>query len=349
MQLNKSNNIAWIDNLRVLATICVVFIHVSSPLLYRFEGKPDLNWWIGNIYDGTVRFCVPVFIMITGSLMLSKDYALNEFIKIKMMRIIIPFIFWSTIYLAYGLISKFFNEGYLTFSSILEYSLNSFVFGSSYHLWYIYMIIGIYLFIPIISKWTKNCSENQILYFLFIWVISIIISQPSIQAYMPKFNLTYFSGFIGYLILGYYLSIKKLNECKNINYFSLFLFLIGNAITIYGTYLLSSNKGHFVGDLYRYLTLNVLMSSVGIFVFFKQVNTTNNKTIALISSLISRFSFGIYLVHVLVLMLLNKIGMSGNFINPVIGIPVTTIICLIISVFIINVLDKLSFSKYIIG
>ena len=112
MQLKKINTIVWIDNLRILATISVIFLHVSSPLLYNFEGKEDLNWWTGNIYDGTVRFCVPVFVMLTGSLMLSKDYDLNDFLKIKLMRIIIPFLFWSVIYILYGLVSKFLIEGY---------------------------------------------------------------------------------------------------------------------------------------------------------------------------------------------------------------------------------------------
>ncbi|WP_035673112.1 acyltransferase [Flavobacterium sp. 83] len=348
MQLRKSTSIVWLDNLKILATISVVFLHVSSPLLYNFEGKEDLNWWIGNIYDGTVRFCVPVFIMLTGSLMLSKDYDLNDFLKIKLMRIIIPFLFWSAIYILYGLVSKFLTNGHLTFSSIFDYCLSSFIHGSAYHLWYIYMIIGIYLFIPIISKWTKNCSENEILYFLIIWVISIFISQPIISKYTPNLNLSYFSGFIGYLVLGHYMSLKKLNEYKNINQISVFMFVCGSFISIYGTYLLSSYSGHFVKDLYGYLTLNVLMSSIGIFIFFKQMKATNSK-ITFLSNLISKYSFGIYLVHVLVLMILNKIGMNGLFINPILGIPITTISCLTISVFIAKVLDKLSFSKYIIG
>jgi surface polysaccharide O-acyltransferase-like enzyme len=184
MNLNNNyNNIVWIDNLRVLATISVVFLHVSCPLLYKFESNPD--WWCGNIYDSTVRFCVPIFVMITGALLLPKQYDLTHFLKSKVIRILFPFLFWSFVYLLFNLFVKKTRGENLTLIDTINYVIISIKKGTSYHLWYVYMIIGVYLFIPIISKCIKICSEKEILYFLIIWGVTIILNIPLINNITP--------------------------------------------------------------------------------------------------------------------------------------------------------------------
>ena len=73
----------WISNSRVLATVCVVLLHVASSVLYKYNQVPNSHWWIGNVYDSFVRFSVPLFLMITGALLLGRQHDYPIFLKRK--------------------------------------------------------------------------------------------------------------------------------------------------------------------------------------------------------------------------------------------------------------------------
>ena len=94
----------WISNLRVIATLCVVLLHVASSVLYKYNQVPNSHWWIGNVYDSFARFSVPLFLMITGALLLGKQYSYSIFLKRKVVRILLPFAFWTAIYIIYNFI-----------------------------------------------------------------------------------------------------------------------------------------------------------------------------------------------------------------------------------------------------
>src|ERR1700679_1783645 len=104
---NEKERLSWMDNLRALATFGVIFLHVSYLLLGKFDKTPGTfkTWWAGNIYDSSVRFCVPVFLMLSGALVLGNHMPLTIFLKRRFTRLLFPFIFWSIIYM-------FFNYDY---------------------------------------------------------------------------------------------------------------------------------------------------------------------------------------------------------------------------------------------
>lgn len=332
---------SWLDNLRVFATISVIFLHVAAPFVTKFGKISNADWWWANVFDGSVRFCVPVFVMLTGALLLPRPHTLKAYLKNRLVRIVIPFLFWTAIYICNSIYQ---NPNQYNFKFILGKLIN----GAAYHLWYIYMIIGIYLIIPIISTWVRKASEKEILYFLTLWLISILATQPIISNYTPDFNLKYFSGFIGYLVLGYYLSVRNFENIKKIKFVSFLIFVIGIAITIVGTYFLSNQKGKFTVDLYTYFSLNIVIAAVGIFLFFKQFKL-KNKLILKFRNFINRNSFGIYFVHVLVLYYLNKAGINGAILSPKFGVFITTGLCLFISCIIIHLLKKIPFGKKLAG
>jgi surface polysaccharide O-acyltransferase-like enzyme len=345
-QQQKTERKQWISNLRVIATVSVIILHVAVPIVRNFSITSQ--WWIGNIYDGFVRYCVPVFVMITGALLLPQEVTLKAFLQKRFFRALIPFLFWSIIYILYGIIVELHKGSELSLFMVLKTITGQLLYGASYHLWYIYMIIGLYLFIPILTKWIRNSNEKEIIYFLSLWIISMFAGKIS---YFSKLDiLYYFSQYIGYLVLGYYLSIKEFKlKINTIRIISILLFFTGCLITVFGTYFLSVKQGYFAEFFYDYLTPNILVSTIGIFLFVKSLCTIRENKFSVIVSFIDKYSYGIYLVHVLVLTFLYKIGMTAYFINPIIGIPLTALLCLGVSTLIILILSKLPLGKYISG
>ncbi len=346
--MQQKNKVLWFDNLRVIATIGVIFIHVSSDYVPTSGTISSYDFWVGNIYDSISRFSVPIFVMLSGALLLPKDYGTAVFLKKRLSRLVLPFLFWSLIYILNSLINKIQDGENLNFTQTVKEVFLQIRDGSSLHLWYIYMIIGIYLFIPIIGKWVRNSSEKEILYFLGIWLFTLIFNQPIIEKFKPDIDLSYFSGFLGYLILGYYLTIRSFTNQKLQYRVSSALLLIGLLTTIFGTYLVLYFKNEYVSTFYEALSPNILLLSMGIFLLFKNKDF-NNILLVKIRNFICKYSYGIFLVHVLVLSYIDDLGIRWNFINPIIGIPITVFVCLVISSCIIYLINKLPYGEYVSG
>src|ERR1039457_3873496 len=139
----KPQNIDWINNLRLIALYAVIILHCSSPLLMQYGKVPLADWWTADFLNATVRFAVPVFVMITGALLLHREYEIGDFLKKRLTRVVVPFLFWSLVYIWYS----WYNEE-ITFGTNIKQVLHLLKYGSSYHLWYVYMLIGLYFFIP---------------------------------------------------------------------------------------------------------------------------------------------------------------------------------------------------------
>ncbi|WP_113652334.1 acyltransferase [Pedobacter namyangjuensis] len=340
--LEEKNDTAWLDNLRVVATIAVVLLHVVAPLALKFGKISNADWWIANSIDSLVRFCVPVFVMLTGALLLPRVHTLESYLKKRVARIILPFLFWSIIYILHFL-TRLPSNFEFSLQTVSKIAGNKLLTGASYHLWYIYMIIGIYLILPIIGTWVKKASEKEIIYFLGLWLLSVIVSNSSIKDYIPDFNLKYFSGFIGYLVLGYYLSLRTLNVK-----IATAMFCFGIIVCAFGTYYLSIQKGSLSVELYQYFSLPVIISSIGIFSLFKNLELKKSYLVR-IRNLINKNSFGVYFIHILVLFYLNKFGLNIADFGFVIGIPLLTFLCFSISLVIIFLLKKIPFLCVLVG
>lgn len=335
----------WFDNIRFIATISVIILHVSYPLVYN-SNLYSFSWWAGNVLDGSVRYCVPLFVMLSGSLLLPKENIIDMFFIRRLIRIVIPFLFWSLIYLCYDLSILILVKKVSIDTVGLAYFLDKIKHGSWFHLWYVYMIIGIYLFIPIIGRWVRSASQKEILYFLIIWFFTTFLNWPFLSLLKTDLDLSYFSGYIGYLVLGYYLS--EFTVDYKLRYLVL-TFFTGTVITIFGTYFLTQFNGVIVDSFYNYLTPNVLLSSISVFLITNKILISNHN-IKIVRHFICKYSFGIYLIHILVLIVLKKLGIDGEFLNPLFGIPFTTVICLSFSAIIIFLINRyIPFGKYVSG
>lgn len=346
--MEVTNKTLWYDNLRVIATIAVIGIHVSSDYAPSTGTISTYDFCIGNIFDSLSRFAVPVFVMLSGALLLSKEYSIDVFIKKRLVRLLLPFLFWSLVYIGHIFFKEIIADSKVGFWQIAREGFVLLRDGASIHMWYIYMIIGLYLFVPIIGKWIRASTEKEIIYFLGIWVIVMLLDQPIISKIKPDIDFSYFSGYLGYLVLGYYLKIKSFGTRKRQNTIGISLIGIGLGTTILGTFLVQYYTKKYVSTFYEPLSPNILLYASGLFIFFKNKDISL-KPIASTRNFFSRYSYGIYLFHVLILSKLDDFDIRWDFINPVIGIPLTVFLCLTISGGIISLINKLPFGKYVSG
>lgn len=346
--METKQNLLWISYLRVFSTIAVIFLHTSSPLVSRYDTLNLSYWTIANFYEAISRFCVPVFVMMSGALLFDKNLEINTFFKKRVTRIVLPFLFWSLCYAVYVVFVK--TDFYKTasFVSIIKKIVRSVYFGSAYHLWYIYMLFGLLLIVPILNFWIVRAKRREIQYFLLIWFLTLIIKNFGIQNFMPNIELSFFSEYIGYLVLGYFLSTTKFENVRRWKIISFLFFILGFLITFIGTYILTIYQDKLNTSLYDFFSFNVLISTIGLFLFFRSSNLFNSKQNWFFAQ-INQYSYGIYLVHVLVLWTLESIGINGLLFSPLIGIPSTAFLCVLISLFIVRTLNRIKLGNYISG
>ncbi|MBN1412663.1 MAG: acyltransferase family protein [Spirochaetales bacterium] len=92
--------VLWADILRIIACFSVILLHSVAELLYKYkELKPDY-WMAANFWDSLTRFCVPVFVMLSGYFLLGTRSELKPlpFFKKRILKILMPFLVWAAIY-----------------------------------------------------------------------------------------------------------------------------------------------------------------------------------------------------------------------------------------------------------
>jgi surface polysaccharide O-acyltransferase-like enzyme len=323
----------WLDGARWLATIAVITIHVVAPYLYQYGQISNINWNIYNLIDSFSRFAVPFFVMLSGALLLNRKIILVDFLKKRFLRILIPFLFWSVAYTIYHYL-KFDGQD----SNYLIYFLKSFKEGASYHFWYIYMLIGLYLAIPILNKWLLNTDDKLIVYFLLLWFFGLIINFFDINLH-KDFSFTIFTGYLGYLILGYFIAHRtsKINS-----YLLLAIFLAAIGFTFFATFKWPIANGMFNGKYYQYLSINVVLASTSLFILIKNNFNVNGFYIDKIKYC-NQYGFGVYFIHVFVLDALQLFDINGGFVNPLVGAFITILVCYLISLLLIVLLSRIRF------
>lgn len=334
----KSSTLApWPDRLRNLATVMVIGIHVAAPIAHG-EGL-DFNgswWWAGNFWNSLTRPAVPLFVMLSGYLLLGKDYPLPDFLKRRFSRVVIPAIFWMLIYCFYNFMAK-------GSPATLGEALKSIVTGPvHYHLWFIYLIIGLYLVYPILRPWVRTASNQDFLYFFVMWSIGTWVAKALYTfAQMPMgiyFEL--FTNNCGYFVMGYFLgnrvtirtAISDKTETAGVpdtslklhRYTPWLLIAIGTAGTMLASYWINTFfwNGNTNVYFYDYLTPNVAISAIGWFLLAK--TAFNNKPLLDIERDFSAASFGVYFAHVLVMDFCGKMGYWHSMSHPIYVSPMLT-------------------------
>ena len=204
----KNQHIVWLDVVRFIAMFTVVCCHCTDPFNFYPGTAPnigEIKLW-GAIYGSVLRPCVPLFVMITGALLLPVRGDASTFYKKRIPRVFYPFLIWSVLYNLFPwitgllglnpqIILDFFpyaGEEVMrqSFSVSLEYILMiPFNFSIlAVHMWYIYLLIGLYLYLPVFSAWVEKASERAKLMFLLAWGVTLLLT------YYYKFVSNYLWG-----------------------------------------------------------------------------------------------------------------------------------------------------------
>ncbi len=365
--LSLKERIAYMDVIRVMACYMVAMIHVR----FAFDLNTDVAT---QFYVAFLRPCVPFFIMISGALLLPIKYDTRTFFRKRFSRVLVPFLIWSVAYVFLPAPSKInFGgiENVLTSSTLNSVAKSLLMIPVNFtwvnvHFWFMYTIIGLYLFMPVISPWIEKVSKRGIEAFLMAWFATTVLFYT--QIWFPQihgvcdwneFGMLYnFGGYLGYLVLGFYLrKYNTLATFKSVG-FGLLLFIVGGYFTHKGLlYSLShadqmiwiaveSKKVEF---FINNLSVNVVMMTAGLFMMLQKVRL---KGIAdnIIKEL-SKYSYAIFLVHYIVnIWMLHYIGNGeGIGVSSWLGQPLLALLVFVISYLIVKLISYLPKSKYILG
>lgn len=370
----------WVDWMRISACFLVMMVHSTEPFYLGGDGslilsRADAFW--ASFFDSFARACVPVFVVASSYLQFPLHYSAGEFCKRRAKRIIVPFIFWSTVYaLVWG-------DPVGNFKDLL--------FNFNYaagHLWFVYMLIGMYVIMPMLSPWAEKVGKRELQVYIVLYLLTTFIpfvreaavgdnpvfifgsggipmpaNFPLLgEASWNEFGVFYYlSGFVGYMLLGLYL--RKFaggwsrRKCIAI---ALPSFLSGFAICFFGfvTRALASCGGTFPveGDVslaagwetpWCYNSIGVVLMTVGWVLLFKQCECSGAFYHKIVLP-VSKASYGMYLCHMLALASFSGLfrGIFGIGGDAVLGLWTTpveiilTVVCSFVTVALFSVLVR---------
>ncbi len=390
-QLKTDNRVVWVDWMRVAACFMVFVVHATEPFYLGGQGSQILTeadaYW-ASLFDSLVRACVPLFIVASSYLQFPLHYSSGEFFRRRVVRVLVPFVLWTAVYaFVWGEPAENFQNLMLNFNY------------SAGHLWFVYMLIGVYLLMPLLSPWAERVSKRELQVYLGIWAFTSLIpiirdvvsgAAPMViygVSGLPRQALTplwgeaswnaygtfyYFSGFIGYLLLGLYFRrfVGELSWKKSLA-IAIPCYLAG-FVVVFGGFLrrvFEMTEGVFpVEGLVEKAvwwettwcndTVGVALMTVAWLLVFKKIKC-DGKFYQRVLLPVSKASYGIYLLHLLILVPISGFfrewlglgleGKLGIWTSPV-QIIVSAVIGFLASALIAVLLQKIpKVGKYIVG
>lgn len=300
----------YLDILKIIACFLVVVNHAGIGLL-SYAGYTKGTTLFYSTCFSICKIAVPIFIMITGSLLLKKEETYKSIIK-RIFRIVVPIICVSIYY-------YFIDQGHVGtdiknfITAIIQEPLNM-------SLWYLYMLIGLYIMTPFIKKMIKNFDKKD---FILFSILTLII--PGAIRLLKTILKIQTSGFfeyaiipesIGYYVTGYFISTQILNKrIKNIAIISFLISTICFILRMYIPFLMKGELDYSLDDAYSFITI---VMAISIFIVSKYYveKIKYNKYLFKVIEELSKITFGIYLIHPI---FISKIQ-NSNIIQGIFGI-----------------------------
>lgn len=284
---NDQLRMPWAEICRSVSIFAVVLIHACGADFYQFGKIPRHEWLAVNALDSLVRCAVPLFVMLSGALILTKPDATNtKKVVQRVLRVVAPLVVWSVLYQLH--VQKNGGPGVNLW--------RIFTAPSMYHLWFVYMIVGLYVLTPALKALFDQIHQRSGLawYYFSIWLVvtSLTVYQP-----LPILSIiqqTSFFGYGGYFLLGALLA--RSTNVPMSNTFWALVFAAGAATTFGLTWSYSDVAGSAVEKAYVYFSPNVLVCSISAFVLFTRVRPST-RTVRYFTFVGNR-SFFIFFAHI---------------------------------------------------
>lgn len=348
--------VVFLDWLRVIACFMVMVVHASECVYsndYSFSFPSELGRWSVCLINGFVRPAVPLFLMASAYLLVPLRTDTGTFFRKRLTRVVIPFVLWLVLY---AVLPAAWGETTLdgAMSNLAQIAIN-FIPRAS-HLWFIYMLLGIYIIMPVLTPWLERVSRREEECYILLWLFTTlfwhaheIFGDVFGECWWNPFPLFYYvSGYVGYVLLAHYIRKYLDWNIRKTLTIALPCFLVGYAMCIWSFY----TRSFTVAEV-RLLELSwqttsfaPALMSFGAFMLIKQINYSGRRVYGAVIS-ISAVSYGMYLMHMLVLpyvfVLLNEVlpVPVTIFATAAITYAATYVICRLISM--------LKIGKYIVG
>lgn len=324
-----------LDFLRVCATFAVVWLHVSATVVTRNPDSSSFIWWAGNISDSFSRWCVPVFVMINGALALSSAEVLSpvEYIKKRTRRLLPPLVFWSIFYILFQIAT---NDAYG-----VKYAAKSILLGTPYyHLWYLYMIIGLSFLTPYLHKLVTVLSRDALRLLILVGLMVVGIEFMSLESrhltFLPE-SISYVPYFLaGYYLLNYTAAVK-------VGQLPLLIFFCGLLIALLTGGLISRLGEKSWLYMYSYFNPLVIIMSISVFKYLV------HKPLSLgVFRFLASISLGIYALHPFWIWVILRFQIMDLKFHSLIGIPIESIVVFGLSALSAVVVAKIPYIRKVV-
>ena len=338
----KSDRLLYPDVIRAAATVGVVILHVCGGMMWALT--PDMwqfNWLVSA---GTIVRCVvPLFLMLSGMFLLSpeKTVTLSDLFKKYIVRLVIAYIGWSFVYAVFMIIYKgiFASEGLYGFWKLF--------FDGHYHLWFLPMMVGVYLTIPFFRGITEKRDRRLLHYTLIVLLLFNVLypnfytTFPALSNIIERIDPSWFGIYATYFFTGFYFS--RIQVPKSGKYIWLGIMAMSAVWLVCSVCSGSAALGTLDESRWSPNKIPMAIYTISVFMVFR----SSGNLVAGLPKLqwfvrkLSELSFTVYLCHDLFIKILAKYNINSLTWHPVISVPVLTILVLIFSMVLSEVLLKL--------
>ncbi|MGF1699805.1 acyltransferase [Photobacterium makurazakiensis] len=309
------DKVVFFDVLRCVAAVAVVVIHVLGPYRELFGEISSSSWITATTFNSFSRWAVPIFIMITGALMLTdkRPFELKYYIQRRLGKVLLPFIVWS---IFYAVLSGLLPTGYST--NVAWETLKALpVHETYYHLGFFYYFIPLYFVIPFFRYFVQRYDRTAVIALTSVWLVMTTLFLFHIDGpWSYEFVL-----YSGYLVFGYSLYQLRWPTLKWLLPLGVMGLLLTDYMVISQTFAFDE---YTVGRWMSYKTLNTALIAAMIFVLGRYVADRMNEKWLERLAFMSRYSLGIYLLHPIFLWPVR--AFDWYFFHPIIMIPFWTVV-----------------------
>lgn len=298
---NQTSRNTALDTLRTLSILFVIAIHTAGRFLMPYAGYTKSVFLQGAVIESLVQWGVPLFVMLSGAFVLGGNDSVQKIYGKRLPKLFWPLLLWLPV-----------NWLWVLLTGGSAKLIQLFLHGQPFmHLWFMVMLIGLYLIIPLLNRLIKKAGHHPsvlyilVLFFMFIavlWRLYIYRTAPTdFNLYMHPLLFLQYTGYFlaGYVLRNYPLSAGRSSA-------GLYVLLMFAAWCF--TFLMLLKQRGMTGNTPLYLLDNFSPGSVlgSISLFSLMCHPRMRKMKKNILSGIHAEVMGIYLMHLMAINLLER-------------------------------------------